>query len=607
MTSRKFIDLTVGNGRAFSHAVSRPDPMHHNNPVVITGEGSVDYQFPTVEELVKRCVKSGSGIGGGKRRRRRNKGRTIVSDSPVKSAIDLGGRGFFEKLRVAPAVPAESDESEGKTMVAGAEGLQFLMAKRQFDGLLERRFGEIAGAVTWAQKNMEAKFQPAIKSLSGQLDVLQDRYKEALPMLVQELAKRNPGVPVPELFQHAIQMLDQELAPILFTLKVYSDCFGQYRDGRFAKELDAISTYFKDAHSLMAEGVPTTSFHVGDHYLARFTSMGLATIPGSKGPIGIHALQVPFNMQDMLVLMFPLLAHEFRHNIFHDVVGMEEELQMALKNRLVDGHTKGEFKLSAEKIKLSRKVSVSALDLLIKLVTDGIGEEDADIVGGAQLSGPSYMFNMLLSFPAMLINDGPISEAEAIFRTSSVYQLVDQEDGSKALVFEPHPPDYARIYIGAAALEAMGFPEAAAKVRRLADFGMGDKIPEFLTYTDAEEKSEMVIRIPIADVKAIAPAIADALINTKLECLGGRSTSEVVCWTQAREVKVQLLVDNLVAGSSEVPEDKGTMFATFVGSAATMAFWRLVENGTDAVEAVHQVSKLGLEMIQTIKARAAKS
>lgn len=613
MTQRKkqriVLSLTGNSGRSTGHMGGTID---------VTGGGQENFPFPSGEDLAKRALGKAQPIGNRKprnRRARRNAAAgTAAGGSDSSEKTSGGGVGLTavnlsdvkDPMAIIHRLPDEPEDKLAQTLKRAAEGMASIMGERQLDGLVDGRFGKLVGAVTWAKLHMELKYQDCIASLEAQLNTLQQRYREAIPIIVKELTTRNPKASKQEIFKAAIQLLDQELVQILTVLSIYTDSFGQYRDGVYAKELRIINFFFMQAFRLntsvdpdSATGTPqlnTINFSVRDVFLARFSSMGLGTIPGTKGPLRAHALQIPFDMRTILALVLPLMAHEFRHNVFHDVKGLEEELIKTLKEALEKAHKDGTLKLSAKVYQLSRRLQVPAIDLLVKLMVDSIGEIDADISGGVLFSGPSYLYNMLLSFPAML--GGKL-------RTSSVYQLVDQENGDKALVFEPHPPDYIRTHIVAAGLDEIGFSAEAAECRKLSDKAVGE-VPEDITWSDAGEKNEMVIRIPVADIIAVAPVVAKALIRTPLTALNGKTTADIINWTPAREAKVRKLVEILKAGKSDIPTD-GSYFATYVGSAATIAFWELVHAGGEAKTTALSINGNAMGMLETIRKTAEES
>jgi hypothetical protein len=507
----------------------------------------------------------------------------------------------------------------GKHLLDSADGIQELMIARQFDGLLEERFGDTTSVVQWGKTNMKPKYQAVVISLERQLNKLRESYQLALPSIISALAKRNPNVPVTAVIQKAVQLLDQELAPILYVLEVYAESIKQTRDGRFKQELEAIAVFFEDAFRLYTTGelhcdaqgqppkkaqLPTSTYQVGDIFMPRFTGSGLATIPGTRGPVGAHALQVPYEMLDFLAINLPLFGHEARHNVFYDIPDLEEELMAAVEKAIRDAHKKGTLKLKSPHISLGKQKE-KTIDMLVKLMADWLSEVDADVVGGVLFSGEAFGNNMIMSFPAMMVRDGRVSEKIHLLRTDSRFELLPQENGAVALVFEEHPVDYIRVFIVAAALDELGFKEAATKLRELADFAVGDEKPEEIIYKDANEKDDLVIKFATEDLKALAPIVVKAIIRTPLKSQKGKSCGDLVLWNDKRQTKVNALRDILVKGKADLPLDHGSIMATYVGAAASEAYLQLVRDGKiPATKAAIQVHENALKMIAGLREHA---
>jgi hypothetical protein len=243
---------------------------------------------------------------------------------------------------------------------------------------------------------------------------------------------------------------------------------------------------------------------------------------------------------------------------------------------------------------------VNTQDLIVKMVTDCIGEIEAD-VAGVLTNGPAFLAGMLLSFPAMLVREGRVKDTKQLLRTSSVYMMEPQTDGSVALEFAPHPPDYIRAHLVAAMVEELGFSAEANAFRKLADKMVG-KLPESLTWEDAAGESKTVISIKVADIKAIAPVIAKALVRTTLKSLGGKSLGDLVMWKRDKQqTKADALKALLLAGKSDIPTDIGSVYPTLVGSAAALAYWEAVhsQDGNDVLPGLEENV---LKMLEAIAA-----
>jgi hypothetical protein len=523
-------------------------------------------------------------------------------------------------ITVLPAGETKETYEDGQVLLKVADLMQASMMSRQFDGLYEARFGRLVTAVEWALANMEDEYQPAFQSLNAQLEKLIESYKQALPQVIAELSKRNPGAPLMAIVQKAIELLDEELAQILYVLRVYTDCVEQRRDGKFARQLNSCAFFFKCIHQLYwtgdlenaLKGTATSPIkggeeQVGAVFLARVTASGLATIPGSRGPIGAHALQVPYEMLDFLVINYPLFCHESRHNVFHDVVGLEEQELKALAKDILAAVKSGAVTLSVPTI-LVGKQKVPTEQMLVKVYTDWLGEMDADALA-VLFTGTAFGDSMVSSFPAMMIRDAAVSTKSNLLRTKSSFDLVKQRNGSTALQFAPHPADYIRVYLVAAIFDEIGFPVEADKLRKLADFAVGDTIPDVITFEHSDEEGEvqLTIEIPTKDLIALAPTVVKSLIRTKHQALGGKSNADLVMWTQKRQDKVVLLKDILISGKADVPEDKGDIHVTYVAAAAILTTFELVRTGKAGPETLKQVSENAMQMLETLKARAEKA
>ena len=230
---------------------------------------------------------------------------------------------------------------------------------------------------------------------------------------------------------------------------------------------------------------------------------------------------------------------------------------------------------------------------------------DADISGGVLLGGPAYLFNMLSTFSAFNSKRRGVFNTPKLLRTESNYELAQVGNGQVSLTFLPHPPDYIRAHIVAAALDEIGFNKEATQCRALADQGVGfGNIPEYITWRSTEgKKDHPVIQIPVKDIQAVAPIVARALIRSQLKSLGGVSTAEVINWTPEREAKAQMLAKMLMEGKSELPTDQGDIHVTYVISAATLAYWGLCKSGYQPRTAAAIVEDNALKMIDQVRER----
>jgi hypothetical protein len=236
-----------------------------------------------------------------------------------------------------------------------------------------------------------------------------------------------------------------------------------------------------------------------------------------------------------------------------------------------------------------------------------IGEVDADTSGGVLLNGPAFSYNTLSTFSAFNSQRKGIFNQRKLLRTSSGYELTKMENGQVALDFLPHPPDYIRAFIIAAALDEIGFPAEAEQCRKIADQAVGRRnIPEFITWDDVnggKGKGGPQVRIAVEDLKRVAPIVVKALIRTPLKTLGAVSTTEIINWTQKSQAKCDMLAEMLMAGTWPLPADKGDIHVTHVIAACTMAYWGLCKSGMHPRDAAELVVPGGLNMILQVRNR----
>ena len=590
------------------------------NMVVLPGYGNEEFAFPAVQDIVvsslnrleDRPVEGGDSQGSGKKF---SKLRVKKSGGNKRGGDDLSGYLTGPKHFIPQTTSSLNANVDG-TLFLAAEGLRLAMDDGKYDAIVAERFDDHADKVTWAKEHLvtlEPKYASAVLSLEAHLAQLRELYLESLPLVLKGLEAQNPEIPEHILLDAAIDSLDEELSQILDVLRIWTDAFGQLRSGNY-EQLEAVVFAVEQAF-LLFEGedlsspcgepfqtkLKTSKYKVGNVFVARFSDQGPATIPGGRGPIGAHALEVPHDEQNIIALMLAIYMHEFRHDIFHDIEGLGLELTQTVASAIDEAVTSGEVKLSKEKANIGRN-KVPLKDLLVKLFADTIGEVDADISGGVLLSGPAYLYNLISTFSAFNASQEVIKQ-NRLLRTGSYFGMQDVSETQKTVQFWPHPPDYIRAYIVAAALDEIGFEKEAEQCRALADQAVGTPIPEDIIWRNEDRESNMKIKIPVKDIVAVAPVVVKALMHAELETMEGMSTAQMINWTKHRQSKVDILVKSLMAGSSEVPTDKGDFYATYVAAASTIAYWGLCKSGVNPLRAAHQVNQKALEMVTTIKNR----
>lgn len=572
-----------------------------DSTVLIPGTGDKNYRFKSVDDIVRGALERAKKFD-------RPKSQHAL---PAKQSGKIEGAKRITSSPKRNTLKPTNDQQ--RSLLAGAKGMQKAMLDRQLDSLMDRVFGDIVGAISYAKNNPIQKLEAVVQSLDHQLVGLIERYKLALPQIAVELARRHPDVDSDEIVSNAIEVLNEELAQILYILRVYSDSLAQRRDKEYGEELAVIEFFYQTLFTLFnnldpvqdkqtsAPKIPMKSFKIGDVYLARFTGEGLATRPGARGPVGAHALQVPYEFIDVLALTLGLLPHEFEHNWFYDVEGLKEEKLANLQNALEEAYTSGALKLRQKTVKVGDQ-EVSAIDMIIKIMSDNLGEIDAD-AAAILAQGPAYVINMLFNFPAMIMRHEPLEKTSRLLRIDSEFNFAPVENGQEGentIVFAPHPPDYLRVLINSHAVSLLGFDQAASECKTLAGFAVG-KLPRQIVWND-ENGSKIQVKVSTADLEAAGAIVVDSLINTKMVSMGNRSMRDLLNWTQKSQDKAEAIASAIEAGESKLPTNAGTLRATHVAAGVTIAYSNLLKQDRkqDPMVVAKKVSRQAMSMILEI-------
>lgn len=509
--------------------------------------------------------------------------------------------------KLLPVVDSVEDFKTGDpTLWAAAGGLAELMHDGRFEHHIAEVFAPHIGAIDWARANLEAKYQPTVDSLSEHFTEMVALYRRIIPVVMHMVWAQYPDASEDECIDAAVTVANQKLAEPLYIFSIWTDSFVQQRDGKCTQLLHVIFTLEQSFQLFTPKHGKTKTMHVGDVFMARFGPNGPATIPGARGPVGAHAIEVPHDEREIIALMLPVYLHEFRHDYYADVEGLPEEMARAVIEAIQRADAAGKFKFSSPTVKLGKQ-EVPILGLLTQIAVQTLSETDADVAGGMMLSGPSFLYSLIATFSAFNSKGRSIFNVDNLLRAVNRFGVTEGND----LVFAPHMPDYPRAFFAAAALDlalANGAPSPEGdECRRLAVQAAGDPAPKYVTWVNGDPKSKFKfqIRVLFTDLIQLAPVVADAIMNSKLDCLGGMSTCEYVNWTPYRQLKVDRLTKILMDGGSEVPTDMGDVYATYVAAAGITAYWGLCKAGMRPRKAIARVEKGARAMLDTLRQKAA--
>lgn len=593
--------------------------------IVLPGTGRKTFKLPSQQELIAVCVQYINKVAAEQRARkeaqlkaaaavkRASKGaEEAPQPQPTETVTEILGGASLPQILPTASVPVVNPQ--GGTLFLAAGGLAESMYDGRFEEHLAPIFDPPQGIEEWAKKNMPAKFKDTVESLRfhweeiyklfvGDEELSKFGVSGALPSVMHAVRANFPEAGEDEVISAAVTVISKALGQIMGVLGMWDNSFAQQRDGKYT-ELMYVTYTLEQCFKLMTAnaGIQTLVMHVGDVYMPRYSGSGPATIPGARGPLYSHLMEVPFNMRRQLITNMPVFTHEFRHDVYADIPNLPVQMAQAVIEN-IDKHA-ASYKFSSDTIALGGQ-KVPTLELIKQIYVQTLSETDADIAGGVLLTGPAFGKSMITVFSALNTMGESVLNADAMLRSSSRY-AVDVDNGEPELVFAVHMPDYPRAYVVAAALDVLGFKDEANECRVLADQAAGDKKPTKVTWSNgdrSDKRFKFKIEVPFEDLIQVAPAVVEAIILTKLECLGNRSMGELVYFDQHKQEKVLKLAGVLAEGKSELPADIGDVFATYVAAAAITAYWNLCKNGMRPRRALAQVESCARKMLDEVQKR----
>lgn len=600
--------------------------------IVLPGTGRKTFKLPSVQELIAVCVQYINKVAADKRAREEAQARAEAATSrrkpapkedaapaeSIKDILENGSLAALQPLIQAALLPVANPH--GGTLFLAAGGLSESMYDGRFEEHLAPIFDPPQGVEDWAKRHMPAKFQETVDSLRfhwqeiyklfvGEEELSKSHVSGALPSVMHAVAANFPGASEEEIISAAVTVICKALAQIMNVLQMWDSSFSQQRDGKYS-ELMYVTYTLEQCFKLMTADVQTMVMHVGDVYMPRYSGGGPATIPGARGPLHAHLIEVPFYMRRSLITNMPVYTHEFRHDVYADIPNLPVQMAQAVMDGI--DRRAASFKFSSDTINLGGQ-KVPTLELIKQIYIQTLSETDADIAGGVLLTGPAFGYSMVTVFSALNTMGESILSQDVMLRHNSRYG-VDVENGEPELVFAVHMPDYPRAYVVAASLDVLAekgnpkFKERAEEIRRLADQAAGDKKPTKVIWTNgdpSDKRFKFKIEVPFEDLIQVAPAVVDAIINSKLECLGNRSMGELIFFDQHKQDKVDLLAALLADGKGELPAHIGDVFANYVAAAAITAYWSLCKSGVRPRRALAQVETCARQMLDEVQRREA--
>jgi len=303
--------------------------------------------------------------------------------------------------------------------------------------------------------------------------------------------------------------------------------------------------------------------------LGFFTEVG--SEPGIWSPsheLPLAIVSKPANQMNCLPL-WVIDGHEVGgHGIYSHLAGFDGEVAAALTQAVEKTTGAAAFnpqlkmisgKLISLMVPTKRKKEVAAAEFYAHIARTYSQEMAADIAGVLNL-GPMFV-NGLIVYLAHRRN-GQLSHTAPLV-------------GKPRL--NAYPPDILRALVAIEALKHLDLKYGAewqTLLRHRLLTACGGTIPDHFSFVS--EQGIYKTTVPAADIIALVPTLADALVNGKLSCLADRSLRQVLTWSDLDEEIVETLSKRLIKSNCEI-EDLSDMEARHVSAAALYALEQVLD------------------------------
>ncbi len=551
------------------------------------------------------------------------------------------------------ALPASVNEPSAFRRSAQAMANQ--MTEDMFVSAMHDWFDQDLLVVTRDKPLLPPETAEICDSLRDHIIILQTKVPAWLKQVMAAIYVKFPDATTGQVYQAAVQLITDQLKPILSTVQMWTTGFRQWLNPALQPRLKIIRAMMEQKLFLVLTGelkldliedcaqikqkFPTIKVSVGDVIIpvliGPFDS-GPAVIPmtGAVGPRGGHLVFYQSNFLNTIGTSDKPYDHETGHVVMGIVPGFAEEYAQMTRDAIDQAAKSGKLKLSGKFVMIGKQ-KVPAIEFLKNVFLNQLGELIADLfgclIGGAPAFTKAYA-TFIGSMVSMAL--GGMDKVSHVIGNASSFKLVRNKDGSITVVLEPHPQDLVRTGSWQSDI-AMNtdFPETAKWLQDLTARESGKPMPNVVIWRgkcedqaqdEPEDKQiKKLARKPkkraakadpeicsieqlVADYAAGSEVVAEYLLNTKAECLNGETLKTLVCLTPKMfERKVLPLKDLLKRGIGKIPDGKHYFFHQ-VGSAATIAYLELVEERIDPLdgktvitpeEALARVNKASEEMM----------
>jgi hypothetical protein len=485
------------------------------------GGGKENYSFPTIDELVQRAMAHTdtpdfalADVPNTKRGYRINLG--VLSQLDPKT-FDV------PMPRVIHFVKADAPTAKVSTERLLAHDMADVMVDGLFAQPVYAFFSEDYRMLGHDKEMLAPEYWEIADSLYAQLKSAEQQVVAALPKVMTELQKRYPEASTGQLYQGALQLIGNELSPILSTVQMWTTGFRQSLDPKLKDTLVLVRAMIEsnlflsltgnlrldqiDAKGDIHQVIPTINVSVGDVVLpvlvGAFDS-GPAVIPmhdGALGPRGGHLAFIPWNLIEVLPLINSIYMHETGHLLQSVIVGFMETYTKLIASTIASA-VQNKKLVFDEPVVMIGAQKVPADKFWTMVFMGQLPELDADH-WGMRTSGPGAFEKCFINYVGAMteVAVGSMDKVDHVLRMGSSYKVVQSRDGKVSIQLEPHPQDGPRIGSWQAAIAAlMGYPadskyavdyaasESGADAKRITWKG---EVPESAKGDDGDDSSNL--------------------------------------------------------------------------------------------------------------------
>ncbi len=326
--------------------------------------------------------------------------------------------------------------------------------------------------------------------------------------------------------------------------------------------------------------------------------LGFFTAPGSEPAIWSPSKELPLALvskpanQKNCLPLWVIDGHEVGgHGFYSHIAGFESEIALALSGAIGTTTAAPTFSpilkaMTGPLIGLiapsSRKNELKAAEFYPQVLRTYSQELAADIAGVLNL-GPMFVNGLII----YLVNRRKDSQM------SHTAPLVSKER------LNAYPPDMLRALVAIEALKHLDL-KFGGQWRDLLQKRLltacGGAFPDHVSFVS--EQGIHKLTVPTADILSLVPAITDALVNSKLTSLAGRSLKQVLTWTDQDEEIVEKVSKRLLQDVCNL-DDIADMEARHITAAALQALEQALSR-TGGKALANRIHKNGLAALQSL-------